>query len=168
MKLKMPDPEVMKKLDFKNPATWVATWFGCGLMHPGPGTWGTIGGLSIGLIILALGGKISLSIGIVLIFALGLWAAKKFEDMTQSHDNSMIVIDEVAGIWIVLLASTLTPFSIILAFVLFRIFDILKPWPISWLDRNVKGALGVMLDDIAAGLAAAACLYGIHYYALVG
>jgi phosphatidylglycerophosphatase A len=168
MKFKMPDPEVMKKLDFKNPATWVATWFGCGLMHPGPGTWGTLGGLPLGLILLILGGKTALIIGLVFVFILGLWSAKKFAAITDTHDNSMIVIDEVAGIWIVLLASTLTPLSIILAFALFRALDILKPWPISWLDRNIKGAWGVMIDDIAAGILSALCLWGIHYYALIG
>ena len=168
MKLNLPDPELIKKLNFKNPATWVATWFGCGLMRPGPGTWGTIGGLPFGIILLALGGKISLIIGVMLIFALGLWSSRKFESMTDTHDNSMIVIDEVAGIMIALLGSTLSPLSIILAFVLFRFFDILKPWPISWLDRNVNGAMGVMLDDIVAGIVTAACLYGIHHYALIG
>ena len=126
MKFKMPDPELIKKLDFKNPATWVATWFGCGLMHPAPGTWGTLGGIPIGLIILALGGKIALLIAILLLFPVGLWAAKKFEEMTGVHDSSIVVIDEVVGIWITLLATALTPLSIILAFGLFRFFDILK------------------------------------------
>ncbi len=168
MKFSPPDPELIKKLDFKNPATWVATWFGCGLMRPGPGTWGTLGGLPIGLILITLGGKITLAVGIVFVFAVGLWAAKKFEVMSGTHDNSMIVIDEVAGIWLTLLACTLTPISILLAFLLFRFFDIVKPWPISWLDKNVHGALGVMLDDIAAGKIAMICLWGIHHYALVG
>ena len=168
MKFKMPDPEVMKKLDFKNPATWMATWFGCGLMHPGPGTWGTIGGLPLGLILIVAGGKVSLVIGILLLFALGLWASKKFEAMTGTHDNSMIVIDEVVGMMIALLGSTLSPLSIILAFALFRFFDILKPWPIGWLDKNIGGAWGVMLDDVAAGKITAFILMGIHYYALVG
>ena len=164
---KLPDPEIIKKLDFKNPAIWIATWFGCGLMRPAPGTWGTIGGLPLGLILL-LGGELYLIAGIMLIFTLGLWACRKFEEMTGTHDNSMIVVDEVAGIMIALLGSTLSPVSIVLAFVLFRFFDILKPWPIRALDRNVKGPLGVMIDDVAAGLAAAACLSGIHYYALIG
>lgn len=167
MKLTLPDPEIIKKLDFKNPAIWIATWFGCGLMRPAPGTWGTIGGLPLGLILL-LGGELYLIAGIMLIFTLGLWACRKFEEMTGTHDNSMIVVDEVAGIMIALLGSTLSPVSIVLAFVLFRFFDILKPWPIRALDRNVKGPLGVMIDDVAAGLAAAACLSGIHYYALIG
>jgi len=168
MKFSLPDPDIIKKLDFKHPATWLATWFGCGLMRPAPGTWGTLGAMPIGLILLTLGGKISLIVGIMLITWIGLWAARQFESMTGTHDNSMIVIDEVAGVWITLLACTLTPLSILLAFFLFRLFDVLKPWPISWLDRNVRGAWGVMLDDIAAGLAAAAILWGIHYYALVG
>ncbi len=168
MKFKLPDPELIKKLDFKNPATWVATWFGCGLMRPAPGTWGTLGGLPIGLLILVLWGVEALAVATLLVFILGLWSSRKFEEMTQTHDSSIIVIDEVAGIFITLLACTLTPASIALAFILFRIFDVLKPWPISWLDKNVNGALGVMVDDVAAGIAAALCLWGIHYYALVG
>lgn len=168
MKLTMPDPELIKKLDFKNPATWVATWFGCGLMRPGPGTWGTIGGLPLGIVLLTLGGKLSLIVGILLVFAIGLWASRKFEAMTGTHDNSMIVIDEVVGIMIALLGSTLSPLSIILAFVLFRALDILKPWPIGWLDSKIGGAWGVMLDDVAAGKLTALILFGIHHYALIG
>ncbi len=168
MKLNLPDPDLIRKLNFKNPATWVATWFGCGLMRPAPGTWGTLGALPLGLILLVLGGKIALLIGIAFVLPVGLWSAKQFNTMTGTHDNSMIVIDEVAGLWITLLACTLSPLSILLTFALFRFFDILKPWPVSWLDRNLKGAWGVMLDDVAAGIFAALCLWGIHYYALVG
>jgi phosphatidylglycerophosphatase A len=168
MKLSLPDPDLIKKLDFKNPATWVATWFGCGLMHPGPGTWGTLGGLALALILLALGGTMALLAGIAATIAAGFWAARAFAGMTGTHDNSMIVIDEVAGIMIALLGSTLSPLSIILAFVLFRLFDILKPWPISWLDKNMDGAAGVMADDILAGIFTALCLTGIHHYALIG
>lgn len=167
MKLAPPDSDLLRKLDFKHPATWVATWFGFGFARPAPGTWGTIGAIPLGLILLA-AGKIALIVGIVVVFALGIWSAKKFEEMTGTHDSSIIVIDEVAGFWIVLLAATLTPLSVFLAFVLFRAFDILKPWPISWLDRNLKGAWGVMLDDVAAGKFAALCLWGIHHYALAG
>ena len=168
MKLRLPDPELIKKINFKDPSVWVATWFGCGLMRPAPGTWGTLGGLPIGVIIATLGGPLALIVATVFVFAAGLWATKKFEAMTDSHDSSMIVIDEVAGVWITLLASTLSPLSIVAAFLLFRLFDVLKPWPVSWLDRNIAGAMGVMVDDIAAGILAALCLYGIHYYALIG
>ncbi|MFA5592100.1 MAG: phosphatidylglycerophosphatase A [Micavibrio sp.] len=163
-----PAPEIIRKLDFKNPATWIATWFGCGLMHPGPGTWGTLGALPIGLILLVLGGKAALIAGIILIIPIGLWASARFEAMVETHDNSMIVIDEAAGLWITLLACTLTPLSIILSFALFRFFDILKPWPISWCDKNIGGAKGVMFDDIAAGLFAALTLFLLETYAFTG
>lgn len=168
MKLALPDPELLKKMDFKSPAVWLATWFGFGFMKPAPGTWGTIGAIPFALILVALGGKLALIAGIAIVFLLGLWSAGKFGAMTQSHDNSMIVIDEVVGIWIALLASSFSPLSILGAIVLFRFFDILKPWPISWFDQKVEGSLGVMLDDVVAGKFAALCLFGIHYYALAG
>jgi len=140
-----------------------AMWFGFGFARPAPGTWGTLGGIPVGLILLALGGKPLLFVAILALIPLGLWSARKFEEMTGVHDSSIIVIDEVVGIWITLMAASLSPLSIILAFVLFRLFDVMKPWPISWLDRNLNGAWGVMLDDIAAGKFAAVCLLGIEY-----
>ena len=86
--------------------------------------------------------------------------------MTGEHDSGIIVIDEAAGLWLTLLAATMEPLSILGAFILFRFFDILKPWPVSYFDR-MPGAKGVMLDDLAAGLYAAIVLKGIHY-ALAG
>lgn len=166
MKLGLPDPSFLQKLDFKNPATWVATWFGCGLMHPAPGTWGTLGALPFGMLLMVLGGKVALIGGLAIIIPIGFWATKKFEDMTGEHDSGIIVIDEVAGLWLTLLAATMEPISILGAFILFRLFDILKPWPVSFFDR-MPGAKGVMLDDLAAGIYAAICLTGINY-ALAG
>lgn len=162
MDIKPLDATLVGKLDFKHPATWLATWFGFGFARPAPGTWGTLAAIPPGLVLLYLG-KIPLLVGIVVVIVLGLWSAKKFEQMTGEHDSSIIVIDEVAGFWITLLAASLTPLSVSLAVMLFRLFDILKPWPISWLDRNLKGPWGVMLDDVAAGVASAVCLLGIEY-----
>lgn len=80
----------------------------------------------------------------------------------------MIVVDEVAGMWIALIPVAAYPsfLFIALAFLLFRFFDVLKPWPISYLDQNVDGAAGVMADDILAGVFAAFCLIGLHYVGL--
>lgn len=168
MKLGLPPPEVLQKLDFKNPVTWVCTWFGMGLMHPAPGTWGTIGALPIGMILLALGGYAGLGIGIAFVTIIGFWAVKKFEEMTGTHDAGLIVIDEVAGLWVTMLACVgQHPAYLIGAFLLFRFFDILKPFPVGWIDRNLSGAKGVMLDDIMAGIYAALVLIGIQY-ALAG
>lgn len=165
--------EHIKRLNFKAPATWIATWFGCGLMRPAPGTWGTLGALPFGMILLTLGGKIALAAALVLVTFIGYWSARRFEEMVGDHDNSMIVIDEAAGLFITLLiGGTMAPLSFVLAFLLFRFFDILKPWPVSWLDQKVPGAWGVMLDDLAAGVYAGLCLWaigwGINHYALAG
>lgn len=145
-------------LTLKNPAALICTGFGSGLVHPAPGTWGT---LVAWVIALLLGmDKILLLLALLAAMIAGIWAIEKFESTSGSHDSGMIVIDEFAGIWVTLLFAA--PFwdQLILAFVLFRAFDVVKPWPIRWLDKNVHGAWGVMLDDLAAGLAAGICLYG--------
>lgn len=157
------NPDTLRKLNFRHPATWVATWFGCGLMRPGPGTWGTLGGLPFGIALLFFGGVPALVAGIVIVSVAGYWASKKMEEMTGDHDGSYIVIDEVAGIFIALIPAGLEPLSVLAAFILFRFFDILKPWPVSWLDKNLPGAEGVMLDDMMAGVYAAIVLIGAHY-----
>ncbi len=157
------NPDTLKKLDFKNPATWVATWFGCGLMRPAPGTWGTIGGLPFAILLMFLGGVPALLAGTAAVSVAGYWASKKMEAMTGDHDGSYIVVDEVAGIFIALIPAGLDPLSVLLAVIFFRFFDILKPWPVSWLDKNLPGAEGVMLDDMMAGVYAALCLIGVHY-----
>ncbi len=80
----------------------------------------------------------------------------------------MIVIDETAGILLTLLFASPNGVSILLAFILFRIFDTLKPWPISYLDKKIGGAFGVMIDDILAGLLAGLCLLGLKVYGGIG
>ena len=164
--LKIQNQDTLRRLDFKHPATWAATWFGCGLMQPGPGTWGTIGALPFGIIILMFGGIPWLLAAIAITFIVGLWASKHFERMVREKDSGMIVIDEAVGVWIAMIPAMLTPTSIGLAFILFRIFDIWKPWPISYLDKRVHGAMGVMIDDVLAGIFAAIVLIGLRYVGL--
>lgn len=152
-------------LDYKKLYFWLATWFGCGLARPAPGTWGTLGGLPFGMFLM-LGGLPYQVGGIIIVSIIGLWAAREFEKASGEHDSGMIVIDEVAGIWVTLLAAMQTPFSVLLAFFLFRVFDVLKPWPISWCDKKLPGAWGVMVDDMVAGIFAAACLLGLRAYGI--
>lgn len=161
--IKIRHQDTLQRLNFKHPATWVATWGGCGLMQPGPGTWGTIGGIPFGIFLLMFGGIPALLVGIAIVFPLGLWASRHFEQMVREKDSSMIVIDEVAGLWIAMIPCVLAPISIGLAFILFRLFDIWKPWPISFLDKNFRGAMGVMIDDVVAGIFAAIVLIGLRY-----
>ncbi len=164
--IKIRNHDTLRRLDFKHPATWVATWGGCGLMQPGPGTWGTIGGLPFGIILLMFGGIPALVIAAAICFVIGLWASKHFEKMVREKDSGMIVIDEVVGVWIAMIPALLTPVSILLAFVLFRLFDIFKPFPISWLDKRLTGPFGVMIDDVLAGIFAALVMIGLRYVGL--
>lgn len=131
-------------------------------MRPGPGTWGTLGALPFG-VLLMLAGLPALILGIALLIPLGLWASAKVGEMTGEEDSQMIVIDEAAGLWITLLAASPSPLSVALAFALFRFFDILKPWPVSLIDKKPGGAISVMFDDVMAGLYAALVMIGVHY-----
>lgn len=146
----------------------IATFFCVGYLRPAPGTWGSLAALSAAWVLHVLGGPILLALGLALSFTLGVWATARETKGKDDHDPSEIVIDEVAGQWLALL-----PVSIgathagvdmlalwpgwVTAFVAFRLFDILKPGPIGWADRR-NDPLGVMLDDIFAGIAAALCV----------
>ena len=93
------DLEVIKKLDLKAPYVWLATWFGSGFFRPAPGTWGSAFSIPPALIIHEALGMAAFLIGLVFITAMGFWSTERFEEATESHDNSMIVIDEAAGQW---------------------------------------------------------------------
>lgn len=153
--------------DLKTPSVLLATWFGCGLVPKAPGTWGSLGAIPPALALFYYGGLDVFIAGLLLVGGAGYYAARAFEKLSGEHDSKMIVIDEVAGQWIALLPVFLWPgpawFSIPLAFALFRFFDILKPGPVGWVDKNVLGAAGVMGDDVLAGLLAGLLLSGVLY-----
>jgi phosphatidylglycerophosphatase A len=144
------------------PALWLAislaTWFGAGRLPWAPGTWGSLAALPLAWLLLALGGPWLLLIAAALVFAIGLWASDRYMKAVGLHDPGAIVIDEVAGQWLTLAIAPLDPLAFLLGFVLFRVTDVLKPWPASWLDRRVGGAFGVMIDDVAAALYAGGVL----------
>ena len=150
-----------------NPAMIIATWFGCGLSPKAPGTIGSLGALPVAWIILSYWGWGWLAAAAVAAAVLGILATAAVLKRSAVKDPSFVVIDEVAGQWIALLPAGLDPVLFIAAFLAFRLFDIWKPWPVSWADRAVPGALGVMLDDLIAGGFAAALVYGLGY-ALAG
>jgi len=137
------------------PARFVATLGGAGLMRPAPGTWG-----SAVVLPLALLGPLPCLVLAVLIAIAGWWAGHRVLDETS--DPGWFVADEGAGM-LLTLAALAGPswLGVGLAFLLFRLFDILKPWPISWADRQ-PGPTGVMLDDILAGGAAALLLLAVQ------
>ncbi len=142
-------------LPFRHPAVVLATWFGAGLLPITPGSWGALAALPVAWAIRSLWGVPGLAIAAALVFALGWWAAAAVARASGLADPGAIVIDEVAAQWLVLLAAPRDLPAWAIAFVLFRLFDICKPWPIGWADRRIHGGFGIMLDDLlAAGYAA--------------
>jgi len=167
-------------LGLRDPAALVSTWFGAGLLPGAPGTWGSLAALPLGWLAAFYGGAPAVIGLAVAVFFAGLWACRAFLARSHTKDPGIVVVDEVAGQILALAAvpPDLTtqsngvttdetgqilalaaappePVFILAAFALFRFFDIVKPWPISWADRRVPGALGVMVDDILAGGATA-------------
>lgn len=146
-------------------ATMIGTVFGVGYIRPAPGTWGSLVALPWAWLLHVLGGFPLLLLGIIAAFLKGWWATSMMTAGSDDHDPSEIVIDEVVGQWIALLPLSFAawnndiPIHVmwpgwIAAFALFRLFDIWKPWIIGWADRR-GDALGVMLDDVIAGIFAA-------------
>jgi phosphatidylglycerophosphatase A len=148
--------------NLKKPSHLFATWFGVGLIRPAPGTWGSLAALVIWYFAEFLHSSIHIVLPIFILFS---WLACSQASLdSQSKDHSSIVIDEVAGM---LVALSFVAHEIIIylcAFLLFRLFDIWKPWPISWADKNVEGGLGILLDDLIAGLFAGGIIYAIFIY----
>jgi phosphatidylglycerophosphatase A len=137
-----------------NPALFVATLGGIGRLKPAPGTWGSL----VVLPLLVFGPVIALLLGL-LVTLLGFFATREVLRDAPDEDPGWIVVDEAAGMLIALagLTAEASIWGVLIAFGLFRIFDIFKPWPISWADQQ-SGAFGVMLDDIVAGALVAAAL----------
>jgi len=148
------------------PATTLATLLGIGRAPLAPGTWASLAALPLAWGISALGGVALLAAWTLVAAALGIWACDIYARESGKHDPSECVIDELAGQWIACLAAPLSLPGYALAFVLFRLFDIWKPWPISAAER-ARGGVGVMLDDLVAGLFAAILVAAVHATGLI-
>ena len=149
----------------RDPAALLATWFGTGLLPRAPGTWSSLAALPFAWIIAAHGGAIALAAATALLFVLGWWASSRTVAAAGMADPGFITIDEAVGQWLALIAAPLDPIAYLVGFVAFRAADIAKPWPVSWADRKIHGGLGVMLDDVLAGLYALAVVL-IYRYAV--
>jgi len=139
--------------DLRYPSVLFACGLGTGLMPQAPGTWGSVLGVALWF---ALVGHLSLlwSGGLfVAVFVLSLVAIRSMQQRFGVMDAPEIVIDEILGVWIALLFAPLTWWVALLGFAAFRLFDIWKPWPVSWADR-MHTPVGVMLDDVIAGVMA--------------
>ena len=145
-------------------AILLATWFGVGLLPKAPGTWGSISAIPCAYLLVFLNGQLALTIAILIGVVVGIWASNCAAKEFGKPDHSRIVIDEVVGQWITLLFVPLDLSLYLVGFILFRLFDIYKPWPINIVDRRIKSGIGVMLDDIIAGIYAGTFLWIGHNY----
>ena len=146
----------------RNPNHLLAFGFGSGLAPKAPGTAGTIAAIPIFLALSLLPENIYLGV-CLLTFVVGIPICGASAKALGVKDHSGIVWDEFVGFWVTMAFAPAGWAWIAGGFVLFRLFDIAKPWPISWVDRNVGGGFGIMLDDLLAGVLAAAVLYLIDY-----
>ncbi|HEY8327106.1 MAG TPA: phosphatidylglycerophosphatase A [Rhodanobacter sp.] len=142
------------------PAGWLACGFGAGLAPVAQGTFGSLAALLPWLLLRELPLPIYLAV-LLVGFGAGVWACNVAGRALGVADHRSLVWDEFIGQWVALLPLLAMPapwWAIAIGFVLFRLFDVWKPWPISWLDRRVKGGMGVMIDDVVAGVFAAVML----------
>lgn len=147
-------------------ATALATWFGVGFLKPAPGTWASLVALPFAWLILWKFGSVALAVASVAAYAVGVWSTDRYAARTGLTDPSECVIDEVAGQWLACAVAPLSWLAFLLAFVLFRVLDIAKPWPVS-LGERLPGGFGVMTDDMIAGAIAGALIAGAHWYGLI-
>jgi phosphatidylglycerophosphatase A len=137
-----------------HPAHFIALGFGSGLAPVAPGTFGTLVAIPIALLLREHGGDLAYLAACAVLFAVGTWASAVTGRSLGAPDHGAIVIDEVVAFLLVLFFTGTTPLRMVVAFGLFRLFDIVKPPPIRQLDAAMKNGLGVMLDDLlAAGYA---------------
>lgn len=163
--------EATNRLNMRNPCHLLATGFGSGLSPKAPGTMGSLAAIPCWFLLTQL--PLWLYIVALLISIIGgISLCQRTSDDMQTHDHGSIVWDEFVGMWITLMvvpASLVTGSGtqwlwVIAGFLLFRLFDIWKPWPIRWFDRHVTGGWGIMVDDIVAGIFAAIVLAVVGHY----
>ena len=142
---------------FRNPVHFLAFGFGSGVSPKAPGTMGTLAAVPLYLGLTQLPLTLYLLV-LIAAFALGIWLCEVTSRDLGVHDHGGIVWDEFVGFWLTMVAAPAGWVWIVVGFVLFRFFDILKPFPINWLDRHIKGGLGIMVDDAVAGSFAWLCL----------
>jgi phosphatidylglycerophosphatase A len=139
-----------------DPAHLLATWFGVGRLPRAPGTWASLTALPFAAALAWLGGPWLVLLATLALFGLGVWASNRYMAAYGLHDPAAVVVDEVVGQWLTLAFLPLSPIAYLFGFLLFRIADMVKPWPADWIDRTVAGGVGVLLDDVVAGIYAGA------------
>jgi phosphatidylglycerophosphatase A len=138
---------------WRNPVHFLAFGLGSGASPIAPGTAGTVVAVLIYLLLPAMD-VVSYGAFVIASFVLGVWLCGKTARDLGVHDHGGIVWDEFTGFWLTMLLAPPGWLFVILGFLLFRFFDVVKPWPIGWVDRHVHGGVGIMMDDVLAGVMA--------------
>lgn len=150
--------EAFKQADFSGKTALIlSSWFGSGLMPFAPGTFGTLASLPL-VIILNYLGPVSAIISLIVIIPIAVWASGAGKILLKRDDPKEVVIDEAAGMFLTVFLLPVSWMNFIPGFLLFRLFDILKPFPIGMIDRRIRGGVGIVLDDIVAGIYANICV----------
>ncbi len=160
-----------QRIRLSNPWHLLATGFGSGLSPVVPGTMGTLAAVPFYFILASLPITVYVYLTVVVISSfVGVTICQKTSDDMGVHDHGSIVWDEFVGFWLTMLPVVLLSVPLqdwrwpIAGFIIFRFFDMVKPWPISWFDKNIHGGFGIMVDDIVAGIVSGIILYGVGAY----
>ncbi len=153
----------LPKPNFKDPIHWLAFGLGSGLSPKAPGTAGTLAALRIYWFFLMDLEPAAYLLVLLVTAVIGVYFCDKTAKDLNVHDHGGIVWDEWVGMWLTLFLAPAGWEWMLVGFVLFRFFDIVKPWPIKWFDQHVHGGLGIMIDDVVAAVFAWLCLQGLVY-----
>lgn len=160
----LPEPDLPQPIlppgFLRDPVHLLAFGFGSGATPRAPGTWGSLAAIPIWYGFSWLPWPVYWSL-VLIAFLVGIWLCGKTASDLKVHDHGGIVWDEFVGMWIALGLFPDQIYGVLMAFALFRLFDVVKPWPINWLDDRLPGGLGIMVDDVVAGLMALLSLYAI-------
>lgn len=148
---------------FRSPVQFLAFGFGSGLAPKAPGTFGTLAAVPIYWLLAQWGSGIYAAAVLVALIA-GIWICEAASRQLRVHDHPGIVWDEFVGYWIAMFALPLDWVWMLAGFVIFRVFDIIKPWPIGALDKRMAGGFGIMIDDVVAGVMACALLHAVLWW----
>lgn len=146
-----------KTLKLYNPVHFLASGFGTGFLPFAPGTWGTLIAIPLYYFMRNLPLPYYGAI-VVLAFGIGVWICEAAMQYLEVYDHKSIVWDEIVGYWITMIAMPQHWIWMLAGFLLFRFFDILKPWPINWVDKEIRNGFGIMFDDVLAAVYAAIVL----------
>jgi phosphatidylglycerophosphatase A len=162
-KLKPGFRDVPPETSMKDWRVLLATWFGTGRLRPGPGTMGSIAAIPFGFLIAQASGPLGLAMAALSLLCIGTVAADFYGRKSGKVDDQTIVVDEVVGMWIAAIPAETNWELWSIAFILFRLFDITKPWPASFFDGRSIGGIDVMMDDVIAAIYA---FFGTGAFAL--